>query len=138
MIGNLDDKDRVRRVPKAELLQIVSAIRSDATMQDQPICEQRWFKRVQEYLLNVHVQRFSTQVRTQLIKQGLKIAARKEEDQPLAIPTVWLCDVCKLLVDRDYEMALINLQVSQLNAVSGPKEAKYHSNPKPEDKTGLS
>ena len=69
-------------------------------------------------MLNEHVKRFSTQVRSELIKQGLKIDARpKTNGENPVLPQIWLCNVCKLLVDRDYELSLINMQVAKLNNI---------------------
>lgn len=51
LIGQLNDKDKVRKVPREEIIQIVSAIRSDSTMKDAEICEKAWFKQVQQYML---------------------------------------------------------------------------------------
>ena len=87
----------------------------------------------------MHVSRFSHQVKTQLIKQGLKIGSAKDDSTP-EMPEIWLCDLCKMLVDRDYEMSLINIQVSQINSethTAAAKEYKPQIQAKPEDKTGL-
>ena len=55
------------------------------------------------------------------------------------MPTVWLCNICKLLVDRDFEHALLNIQLSKLNKGLAPNlEASRVSHvDKNDDKTGL-
>lgn len=110
LIGSLDDKDKVRRIPSEELVLIVTTIRSDYSMQNAPICEKQWFKDVQNHLLRVHTKNFSSQVRQQLIKQGIKVEAKKDYSmEQHKLPITWVCNICMLLIERDYELSLINL-----------------------------
>ena len=46
LIGMLNDTDKVRKIPKDELVQIITTIRSDYAMKDAEICQKDWFKKV--------------------------------------------------------------------------------------------